>query len=691
VLEFSIAIRWIMLVSASALLGALTLMLLSGKGGGAAADQWRGKLQNIGAVLIAGWIAFSFVALGVQAAAVTGHTEAAWTWREWRHVLENTRFGAIWMLRLLVGLSLLVLLLWQRRRRMVRREGLIAAWVLAVIVQCAAAWSGHGAALEPAVLGLGAVAAHLLCAGIWAGALPWLVLGFGQAAHANASSEYKQWMRSVLVRFSALATVGVLVILASGTVMTYLLVEAPKEWPARAGDWLAGASTVLERVVAPLLSTRFGTWVLIKIGLFLIILWLASGVRWRDLPRIASGNAQSWAGARRSVLLEALVVAALLCAAAIAASSIPAAHDTMVWPLPFRVSMAATWSQPNVPMWFALASFGLVIALVIGARPWVRLLTRKQLEKKDVWRAILGAGSMLAATGTMLWLLAVPAYPETYLKSDVAYDAVSIARGAGLYPRHCAQCHGVGAHGDGPLATKLAKRPADLSQPHTALHTAGDIFHWITYGIANSPMPGFRGITTDDDRWDLVNFLRLFSSGHQARILTPRVVQGQPWLGAPNFDYVDAQSISGSLKELRGHVVLLVFYTLPTSQKRFAQLVALQARMRERGVEVVAVPLPGSQAADAASLPFILPVDGAAEIARAYLLLRRTKDDAGRTVADEVPAHMEFLIDRFGYVRARWVDVPKSQEWRDEGFLLRQIELLNEEPRLMPSPDDHVH
>jgi putative copper resistance protein D len=86
-----------------------------------------------------------------------------------------------------------------------------------------------------------------------------------------------------------------------------------------------------------------------------------------------------------------------------------------------------------------------------------------------------------------------------------------------------------------------------------------------------------------------------------------------------------------------------------------------------------------------------LPVDGAAEIARAYLLLRRTKDDAGRTVADEVPAHMEFLIDRFGYVRARWVDVPKSQEWRDEGFLLRQIELLNEEPRLMPSPDDHVH
>lgn len=680
-----------MLVSASALLGAQTLLLLSGKGGGAAADQWRGKLKNVSAVLIAGWLAMSFVALGVQAAAVTGHKDAAWTWSEWRHVLENTRFGAIWLLRLLFGVCLLVLLLGQRRGRMVRREGLLAAWILAVIVQCAAAWSGHGAALEPAALGLGAVAAHLLFAGIWGGALPWLVLGLAQAARADSSTDYQQWMRSVLVRFSALATVSVLVIFGSGAVMTYLLVEAPKEWPARAGDWLAGASTVLERVIAPLLSTRFGTWVLLKIGLFLIILWLASGVRWRDLPRISSGNAQSWGGACRSVLLEALVVAALLWAAAMAASSIPAAHDTMVWPLPFRVSPAATWSQSNVPLWFALASSGLVLALVIGARPWARLVARKPLEKKDAWRAILGAVSTLAATGTMLWLLAVPAYPETYLKSAVAYDAVSIARGMALYPRHCAQCHGVAGHGDGPLAAKLAKRPANLSEPHTALHTAGDIFHWLTNGIAGSPMPGFSGSTTDDDRWDLVNFLRLFSAGYQARILTPKVVPGQPWLGAPNFDYVDAQGQSGALKELRGKVVLLVFYSLPNSQKRLAQLVALHARMRERGAEVIAVPLPGSPAVDAGSLPFILPVDGAAEIARAYLLLRRTQDDAGRTLADEVPTHMEFLIDRFGYVRARWVDVPKFQEWRNEDFLLQQIDLLRDEPRLAPSPDDHIH
>ena len=30
-------------------------------------------------------------------------------------------------------------------------------------------------------------------------------------------------------------------------------------------------------------------------------------------------------------------------------------------------------------------------------------------------------------------------------------------------------------------------------------------------------------------------------------------------------------------------------------------------------------------------------------------------------------------------------------DWRDIGFLLRQLELLAREPRLLPPPDEHVH
>lgn len=680
-----------MLASASALVGAQTLLLMSGTGGGATADRWRDTLRHASALLVAAWIALAFAALATQAATVSGRDAAAWQWSEWRHVLERTRFGTVWLLRMSAALLLLALLLRKRAGEHSRRGVVLAAWALAVIVQCAAAWSGHGAAVEPTEVALGAVVAHLLFAGLWAGALPWLALGFGHAVRAGVADDYHHWLRGVMSRFSVLATVSVVAVFASGAAMTYLLVGAPTEWPARAGDWLAGTSTTVERVIAPLLSTGFGNWVLVKIALLLLVLWLASGVRWRDLPRLASGDAPSWQGARRSVWLEALAAAALLGAAAVAASMIPAAHDTMVWPLPFRVSLAATWEQPNVPLWFALSGFSLLVAVLLGARPWARVVARKPLGRRDAWRALLGVVVLAAATGAMLWTLAVPAYPQTYLRSAVAYDAVSIARGMALYPAHCAQCHGAAARGDGPLAAKLAKPPVDLAEPHTALHTAGDIYHWLTDGKPDSPMPGFRDSTSVDDRWDLVNFLRLFSSGYQARILTPQVVRGQPWLGAPNFDYVDAEGRPGALKNLRGQVVLLVFYALPTSQARLSQLVELHARIRERGVVVIALPLPGSPAAGAGSLPFVLPVDGAAEVAKAYLLLRRTRADAGKTIADEVPAHMEFLIDRFGYVRGRWLAALESQEWRDADRLLQQIDVLRDEPQLMPPPDDHVH
>ena len=47
--------------------------------------------------------------------------------------------------------------------------------------------------------------------------------------------------------------------------------------------------------------------------------------------------------------------------------------------------------------------------------------------------------------------------------------------------------------GDGPGARGLAKPPADLTARHTADHTAGDLYWWLTHGIATGPMPAFGG------------------------------------------------------------------------------------------------------------------------------------------------------------------------------------------------------
>lgn len=136
-------------------------------------------------------------------------------------------------------------------------------------------------------------------------------------------------------------------------------------------------------------------------------------------------------------------------------------------------------------------------------------------------------------------------------------------------------------------------------------------------------------------------------------------------------------------------------YSWPISQARLEELARSYSELRARNTEVLALPLPGSKGPPPVALPFPLVSDGAREAAMAYLLFRRTLADPGRSVLDEQPPHMEFLIDRFGYARARWlfadsVDAAKG-DWSDINFLLRQIELLNREPRLLPPPDDHIH
>jgi putative copper resistance protein D len=52
---------------------------------------------------------------------------------------------------------------------------------------------------------------------------------------------------------------------------------------------------------------------------------------------------------------------------------------------------------------------------------------------------------------------------------------------------------------------------------------------------------------------------------------------------------------------------------------------------------------------------------------------------------------MEFLIDRYGYLRARWIPAVDGSGWTDIGELTRQIAQLSREKELRSPPDDHVH
>jgi mono/diheme cytochrome c family protein len=100
--------------------------------------------------------------------------------------------------------------------------------------------------------------------------------------------------------------------------------------------------------------------------------------------------------------------------------------------------------------------------------------------------------------------------------NPVAADEASISRGAEIYEDECATCHGDEGMGDGQAGTSLDPLPAPLS--HTGRMLADDYLYWrISEGGSeapfNSAMPPWKRILDEDERWDVINYLRVMSGG----------------------------------------------------------------------------------------------------------------------------------------------------------------------------------
>jgi len=91
-------------------------------------------------------------------------------------------------------------------------------------------------------------------------------------------------------------------------------------------------------------------------------------------------------------------------------------------------------------------------------------------------------------------------------KNPIPSDADSIAAGKSVYVAQCVKCHGDAGKGDGPSAKDLDPKPKDLSDPKVAGQTDGALFWKITTG--RKPMPAFETLISDNDRWNVVNYIR---------------------------------------------------------------------------------------------------------------------------------------------------------------------------------------
>lgn len=632
--------RALTVLATAHLLGSSLFLLRAGLTPPASLRGWqRGLIRSapLAALLL---ILGLSLALAVHGAQLSGSLAGAVSPDLLRKLATQTAYGQVWTLRISLAVLLLLLSLFHARRPTV--PGCVGVLLLSAAVAVVAPWSSHAAGSENAWRLVPVHALHLLALGAWMGALPaWGLLTRAAAKHEDAAT--LAYTRAVVQGFSALALICVALMLGSGLMLSWAFI-------ADQGD---------------LLGTRYGLQLCAKLLLLTGLLVLANSLRRHWLPRLhglAPGPSQAGLlrhGARQVGCEYALGLLVLFLGAALAQTT-PAIHDQATWYLPFRLSLDASWIE--MPARYAIIAGGVLSLLCVGTA----------LRSAGAMRR-LGLLATSISLAVAIWGLSVPAHQDSFRRSPVPYLTLSIDQGLRSFSQHCVSCHGSGGLGDGPLAASLPKPPANLSEPHTSLHTPGDMYGWISRGMPRGAMPGFAAVLDEEQRWDLVNFLHAFSQGFQARVLGSQIAPRQPWLGAPNFYFEEGTGARAELKDFRERgSVLLVFEDAadPRSTQRVAAL------RRSIGAN--------------ASLTLVVP-DGA-DVWQAYQLLSRSLEDRGRGDQLGMPRrHAEFLIDRYGYVRARWIPADEKQGWASTFDAAGQAEQLASEREIIPPPDLHLH
>lgn len=129
-------------------------------------------------------------------------------------------------------------------------------------------------------------------------------------------------------------------------------------------------------------------------------------------------------------------------------------------------------------------------------------------------RCVLSSGLVLWGVVLMASLAAAgeqttPRAESAKLKNPVATSAASIAAGQQLYTKFCRFCHGTTGKGDSPSAPKDMK-PSNLTDATWDRgSTDGEIYAVIMEGAGpDYKMKGLKGKITDQDVWNLVNYVR---------------------------------------------------------------------------------------------------------------------------------------------------------------------------------------
>ena len=556
---------------------------------------WRGLTRVVALLLLLQACRLADVAWSLQALLAPDAS--------WLNVFQT--YGGKVLLGQGIAVLLVFLTTWFWRLGRLQSSAVLLWLMLAML---AMGLSGHVvSASEEPVLSVAAVL-HVLLAQLWlAGLFGLLLLAKHQAA---------TWTASLRV-FSKWALPGMVLLLLSGV---YLGRWSVGSWPG-------------------LLATDYGGLLVLKLVFVAGALWCAWQLR-RSLSAHRADPLQqrSWLSSEWGLALTVVAAASLL------AATVPASHDTILWPFSFRWAPVLAWRQ-DAPHTMQMLGLGLLLCFA-GIVLWLRW---RRVHLRRAWGAL--ALGMFAGMGLALPAISITAYPTTYMHSSARLDAPSVMAGQALYEQHCVACHGLHGHGDGPVAQLNKLQPANLTEPHVSWHTHGDMYWWLSHG--KGLMPGFGEVLSEDERWHLINWLIALSLGYEARTITSTPAPFNPWLPSIDFRFQMDKNNFMSLSEWRGlHAVHLIIVNQAAELRRVRELLK---DMKGFPAQLVIVSRP-EWLKDLVKGPCeaILVADADGEIARAWAHYRRSFAAPDLLNEETQVPRMEFLIDRFGFVRARW-------------------------------------
>ena len=178
------------------------------------------------------------------------------------------------------------------------------------------------------------------------------------------------------------------------------------------------------------------------------------------------------------------------------------------------VSIGATGAMaPKAPWRFGTSGLvGLVLmtfALIGFVFAWRAGKGRLRMESAGLGAAAALLGLILMAQGRVQPAIGY----DPGLVNPIAATSDTVTKGEALFQANCISCHGAAGQGDGPLSDGMFPKPADFSAAHSRAHPDGQLFAWIQNGKPGTDMPAFGETLTDEQIWQLIDYIQVEFQG----------------------------------------------------------------------------------------------------------------------------------------------------------------------------------